>query len=184
MALFPGDCDDAVMAALDLQKTLAAFNAERDKSRLPPVEVGIGIHAGVMMLGTIGEERRLQGTVIAEAVSVAGLLEELARDYRVGMLVSKEFFNRLKHPEALDARFIGWAPLRGRVETVALLEIFEADSEDQRTKKRRTKPEFERGVRLLQEGQNLAARVVFEAILKDNPFDRPALKLADDCRRV
>jgi len=184
MALFPGDCDDAVQAALDIQKEVVRMNAEREKDRLPPVEIGIGIHAGVMMLGTIGEERRLQGTVIADAVNVASLLEGLTRDYRVGMLISKELLNRLKHPEAREIRFIGWAHLRGKVETVPLLEVYEADSDDQRAKKTKTKPEFERGVRLLQEGQRLAARVVFEAVLKENPLDKTAFRLAEECREV
>jgi class 3 adenylate cyclase len=183
MALFPGDCDDAVNAALGIQKELLKFNADRERERLPAIEIGIGIHAGVMMLGTIGEERRIQGTVIADAVNVAGLLEELTTEYGVGMLVSKDFFNRLKRPEALKCRFIGWARLRGKVEPFSLLEVFEADSEDQKTKKMRSKPEFERGVSLLQEGQALAARAVFEAILRDNPLDKTALRLVEDCRK-
>lgn len=184
MALFPGDCDDAVLAALDIQRALAELNARRDREHLPPVEVGIGIHAGVMMLGTIGEERRMQGTVIAEAVRVAELLEEFTEAFGANLLVSKEFFNRLKRPEARDSRFVGWAAFRGLVETVPLLEVFEAETDDQRAKKRKSKPEFERGVRLLQEGQRQAALVVFEAILKENPVDRPALKFRDECRKA
>ena len=53
MALFPTSPDDALKAALAMQKYLDGFNALRQG--LPPVSIGIGLHTGSLILGTIGE---------------------------------------------------------------------------------------------------------------------------------
>ncbi|WP_445240301.1 adenylate/guanylate cyclase domain-containing protein [Microcoleus vaginatus] len=55
MALFPESADDAVRAAVEMQKQVIIYNQDRLRSNYPLIVIGIGLHAGHLMLGTIGE---------------------------------------------------------------------------------------------------------------------------------
>jgi DNA-binding response OmpR family regulator len=79
MALFPGRADDAVQAAIAMQKTVAGFNQEREAEGLPPIRIGVGLHLGDLMLGIIGSQDRMQGAEVADAVNTAARIEGLPR---------------------------------------------------------------------------------------------------------
>src|SRR6185312_12562115 len=65
MALF-SVATDSLEAALDLQREVAKYNQGRRLAGYVPIRIGIGIHHGDLILGTIGEEERMQTTVIAD----------------------------------------------------------------------------------------------------------------------
>ena len=63
MALFPLNPEDAVLAAVQMQSAVMEYNVLRTKSNYKPIQIGIGIHVGNLMLGTIGEANRMDATV-------------------------------------------------------------------------------------------------------------------------
>jgi two-component system sensor histidine kinase ChiS len=97
MALFPENADDAVQAAIEIHRQLVKFNQEREQFSLQPIKIGIVLHIGTLMLGTIGEEKRMEGTVISDAVNLASRLEGLTKMYGASILVSEAFLNELTH---------------------------------------------------------------------------------------
>jgi class 3 adenylate cyclase len=88
MALFPGAPGDAVRTACAMRAELASYNADRGRAGYPPVEFGIGIHTGALMLGTIGENRRMDSTVISDTVNSASRLEGLTKNFGRPVLIS------------------------------------------------------------------------------------------------
>jgi adenylate cyclase len=68
--------------------SLEVWNRERAKEGKPPIRVGIGLHYGPVVLGNIGGERRLEFTVIGDAVNVASRLEALTRRLQVDLVAS------------------------------------------------------------------------------------------------
>src|SRR3990167_9977849 len=73
MALFPETADDAVKAALSMLIKLREFNEMvKTKRTLPqPIQIGVGLHTGMLMLGIVGGAGRMEGTVISDAVNIA-----------------------------------------------------------------------------------------------------------------
>ena len=96
MALFPGDVEDAINAAVDMQKEIRIYNQHRLKLGYDPIKVGCGIHTGNLMLGIIGADDRMEGTVIADSVNVASRIEGLTKVYDASILISDVILKKVK----------------------------------------------------------------------------------------
>ena len=126
MALF-NDADDALRAGLAMFEALDGFNAERRLTGLEPIAIGIGINSGSLMLGTIGEKHRMDGTVISDAVNLASRIEDLTKVYRVGLLISEYTYEQLADPKAYDIRPIDVVVVKGKTRPVTVFEVFQHD---------------------------------------------------------
>jgi len=174
MAIFSGSLDDAVHCALDMIQEIRKLNIEREKLGLPPIATGTGIHCGTMMMGTIGEEQRMQTTVIADSVNLASRLESMTKEVGARLLVSRDVYNRLEDSEAFMTRFIGSISFKGKEERVGVFEVFDRDSSTCRQEKASSRKQFEDAVALLSGGKFSEAEKIFAKIVTDNPDDRVA----------
>ncbi|MFH1066697.1 MAG: adenylate/guanylate cyclase domain-containing protein [bacterium] len=173
MALFPVSADHSVTAAMAMTRGLKELNELRRLRREPKLSIGIGIHTGKLVLGTLGEEERMEGTVISDVVNVAARLEELTKRYGVSIIISDVTLQDLRG--ALSAyRFLGEVKLKGRNQVTKFFEIFQADEETDRTLKNQTKAQFEEAVALYLQGDHYEAGEVFKQIISLNPTDKPA----------
>ncbi|MBP7584904.1 MAG: hypothetical protein KBA61_12760 [Spirochaetes bacterium] len=123
MALFPGGPDDAVDAALDMMQQLEEFNAIRTISRRDTIKIGIGIHTGECMLGTIGEEDRMETTVIADTVNTASRLEGLNKRFNTSILISQKTLASLRNPGKYTITDLGFHQLRGKSDQLHIHEV-------------------------------------------------------------
>ncbi len=80
----PVEHDDPAGAAL------ATARAVRDRLRDAGIEAGLGVAAGTVVAGTIGDERRYEYTVIGDPVNEAARLTELAKSYDDRTLASMD----------------------------------------------------------------------------------------------
>lgn len=115
---------DALSAALMMQQTLMDFNATRDKYNLQePVKIGIGVHTGKGIIGTIGSDRRMDSTVIGDVVNTAARLEELTKVYNCQIIASDAAIAQLSKPELFQHRWIDRVNPRGKKQAIDLYEI-------------------------------------------------------------
>ena len=174
MALFSGPADDAVQAAIAAQHEVVAYNVDLQAQGYEPIAVGTGLHTGSLMLGIIGEEQRVQGTVISDAVNLASRLEGLTKMYGVSTVISEQTLDHLQNPERYHFRFLDRVRVSGKTEPVSVFEILDGETEEGIALKLSTKPDFEQGLRLYYDRKFAEASVNFSHVLEQNPADQAA----------
>ncbi|MBN1241245.1 MAG: HAMP domain-containing protein [Spirochaetales bacterium] len=83
------DTEAAALGALAMRSSLAEFNADRGGPEDPVIRIGIGINAGPVLAGQIGSERRMEYTVIGDAVNLASRIEALNKPFGTDILLSE-----------------------------------------------------------------------------------------------
>jgi len=174
MALFPGTTDDAVRAAVSMQRAVAEYNQERARDGFDPIGIGVGLHLADLMLGIIGSEDRMQGAVVADAVNLAARIEGLNKMYGSSIALSDETLSKMKEPGRYRHRFIDKVRVKGREDAVTVYEVFEGDDDAMVDLKEQTKPGFESGLELYYGKKFSEASVHFNQVLEKNPRDLAA----------
>lgn len=174
MALF-GDCvEDAIDAAIDMRRALTEFNNDRLSEGQPAVDCGIGMHTGNLMLGIVGGEGRMDGTVISDAVNLASRLEGLTKTYNTSIIISKDVLLKIKDPSRYNYRFLDIATVKGKRESTCLYEIIDGESLAIRKLKLESLALYNSGIELFNGKQYLQAATIFEQVLKVNAADAVA----------
>lgn len=175
MALFPGPPESVLQAANEMTLRLIDFNQERSKHNLKPVKIGIGIHRGELMLGTVGEEKRLDSTVISDTVNLASRLESLTKTFGARIIVSEQVVDSLGDKKDLFLRrYLGRVNVKGKTKPAVTYEWIEAYPANEKEAMIRTKVEFEEAVRLIERGHNDEAKTLLIEIIKKSPNDHAA----------
>jgi len=125
MALFDDPASDgALAAALAMRGALARLNEERARAGRPPLDMGVGIHAGDVVVGTVGSPSRMSPTAIGDAVNVASRVEGLTKQYGCAILVTESVVAAVARPDAFSIRLVATGvKVKGKDEPVALYEV-------------------------------------------------------------
>jgi len=113
------DTERAVVAAIEMQQYVDEENAEREKTGLKRVEIGIGINTAHVILGNMGSVDRMNYTVIGDGVNIASRLETIAG--RRQILVTKEVYEEVKY--LVNTSFIETVSVKGREKPVDVFEV-------------------------------------------------------------
>ena len=81
------DCDNALAAAREL---VAGIRGLSEVGRIPPITIGIGLHAGEAVSGNVGSALRKQYSITGNVVILASRIEQLNKHYGSQILVSGE----------------------------------------------------------------------------------------------
>ncbi|MEX0769444.1 MAG: adenylate/guanylate cyclase domain-containing protein [Balneolaceae bacterium] len=130
MALFPGKSDHAIQSALDIQKAVGRFNENLINQGNEPIEVGIGMNTGSLVLGTLGDSKRLQTTVLSDHVNIASRIEDLTKVYKAPILISENTYNNLENKNRYTFRRIEKIKLEGRLGETILYELTDGNPAD------------------------------------------------------
>ena len=89
------DAARAVACALDMQRSLAALNQEMVRDRMPPLEMGIGINTGPVVVGNIGSEERTKYGIVGAVVNAASRIESNTIGGQV--LIGETTYEQVRH---------------------------------------------------------------------------------------
>lgn len=181
MALFPERSEDALNAAIAMQSEVQKFNHERISQEQEAIQIGIGLHAGNLMLGTIGSSERMDGTVISDTVNTSSRIEELTKTYGSYILISENVLQRIQKPELYSYRFLDCVLVKGKDKSINIYEVFDGQEAYKIELFNLTKESFEKGVQAYFEKQYNECLQEMKAVLKINPADKGAMIYVERC---
>lgn len=172
LAIFPHGPDDAIKTAVEIQEIINDFNNERQEHGEMEVATGIGVHYGPLTLGVVGFGRRMQATVVSDAVNVASRLERLTRKYQNRIIISDAALRNAKEADRFAYRCLGEVELRKMDSLRKIYDLYHTDCPAIKEKKDLSKRPFEKAVNLCLDEQYEEA----------NQHLREALRLYGDDR--
>ncbi|MEG3857845.1 adenylate/guanylate cyclase domain-containing protein [Microcoleus sp. herbarium12] len=182
MALFSDCADDAVKAGIEMLNILTDYNQHRVTVGYVPIQIGIGINSGSLMLGTVGGDSRMDSTVISDAVNLASRIEGLTKDYGVPLLISQQTLERLRNPDNYAIRIVDKVQVKGKSQYVIVYEVFDADPPSVLAAKRGNLALYTEAMSLCDRKQFREAGKLFEECLRTNPNDPVARIYLKRCR--
>ena len=183
MALFKNSANDAVKAAIEMQKYLIQYNASSFKNKTHKINIGIGINTGEMMLGTLGETNRMEGSVISDAVNLASRLEGLTKNYKAGIIISEETYKNI-NKDLFAIRFIDLVAVKGKNKAIKIFEVFDADLEKLKQLKIETLNDFKKAIKGYFEHNFENSLKLFSRINKINPDDKVTEIFINRCKKI
>jgi len=184
MALFPGCVDDAIQGAIAMLKSLIAYNELLKEAHYPSIQIGIGLHTGNLLLGTVGGQNHMDGTVISDAVHIASQAEDLTRFYSAPLLITDETYQKLEDPSRYHIRFIDYLSIQNTDIKTILYEVFDTESTAVFELKQKTLVDFETACHAFHNNEIKKSREYFDKVLAINPQDKAAHIYIDRCHEL
>jgi adenylate cyclase len=117
----PEDAVNAVRAAVKMRGALHGLNKRLSERGLQTLRTGIGIHTGEVVAGNIGSEKRMEYTVIGDAVNLASRLESATKELGVNVLISEDTYALTKH--VVETQPVREITVKGRKAPVMTYEV-------------------------------------------------------------
>jgi adenylate cyclase len=113
---FGNDAANAVRAALEIVERV---QREVETKGIPPTRIGIGLHAGEVLAGTVGSVLHKEYKVTGDVVNLASRIEQLNKEFNTQLLISETVWQAVRE-QWPDAASLGKVPIRGREEAVEI----------------------------------------------------------------
>jgi adenylate cyclase len=165
----PDDADNAVRVAAEIMEVIERVNGRRALIGHTPIGVRIGISSGEVVAGNIGSPKRMDYTVIGDAVNIASRLEAANKLYGTRVLISQSTHAELSDPRTV--RLLDRMRVKGSRAPIDIYEVLDTRAE---TEPPAYAAAFDAGIDNYRQGRWERARAAFEAALEARPHDRPA----------
>ena len=171
------DAYQAVLAALEMQEALIKFNAHQKLIGKPPFLTGIGINYGVVTVGNIGSEKKMDYTVIGDMVNLGSRLEGLTKPYKQTVIFSESV--RMKIKGKLPTRLVDKVQVKGKTMGESVYTAKQSLSE----KEKQGWAYHNAGIKVYYARNFEKARHYFQAVRKALPGDYLAEMYLERCER-
>ncbi|MCO5723275.1 adenylate/guanylate cyclase domain-containing protein [Robiginitalea marina] len=171
LALFTKNPVNAVQAAVQIQVGMSEVRTLGGFELKAPIQTGIGIHTGPLILGMMGTDRRLTPSVISDTVNTASRLEGLTKFFGAQIIVSEPALMQITDLSQFEYRFLGKVTVKGKQDALKIYEIMDGLPEAVRELKTFTKRGFEAGLELYFKKDFSEAMARFNEVLSVNPDD-------------
>ena len=181
MALFTGSVEQAIDSAIASQTSVRRFNRERQRDGKAAIGVGIGLHTGRLILGTIGEPQRMETTVISDAVNTASRVEGLTSIYGASIIISEDVYKLIENQHRYDCRFVDKVMVKGKEKALNVYEILDGLSRKIHKLKMQTNEDFQEAIEFYKDQKFKQANSLFKKVLTINPDDAAAIIYTQRC---
>lgn len=170
-AVFEGDSQVVLQVALRIREVLSALNRQRQANGQDEVDIRIFITKGNIMLGFVGDEKRMEAAAISNEARKAEPIIQLCFDSEIYIACTAEIQAEQPHG-AYRNREIGEVMIQE--EKVRLFDLYDGDPYTLLKVKEVHADKFELGVNLFRKGNYVKARQIFMDIIKYSSQDGAA----------
>lgn len=112
---------DAAKAALAMKATLAELQEKWRAEGREPLDFGVGLNTGEMLVGNMGSTDIFDYTVIGDQVNVGARVEALTRDYDCHIIITESTLNEIR--DRAQVRELGEETVRGTTRPIRIYEL-------------------------------------------------------------
>ncbi len=144
------EASEAVQSAFEMLEALQDFNKWQSEKGRPGFRIGIGINYGVVTVGNIGSEKKMDYTVIGDMVNIGSRLEGLTKVYDQPLIISESVAKKVQ--EQFPCRLVDRVIVKGKTAGIGIY-----------TSRKELSPEDQHAWQLHEE----AARLFYERSFED-----------------
>jgi adenylate cyclase len=157
---------NAVNSATAMVRAMDRLNRRGVAPGGEQLRLGVGIATGEMVAGTIGSPKRMDYTVIGDAVNLAARLQQVTKLYRVDVVVCEDTAAAVKGK--VELRELDTIRVRGRKRAAKIFQVLTEEIDE------RGLDAYRRGRDLLELRRWREAAAAFEYAAHVSPDDRPS----------
>jgi adenylate cyclase len=117
----------AVICAMKMLERLKELHEKWKQEGLEPLDIGIGINTGDMVVGNMGSELRMDYTVIGDAVNLGARVEALTRQFDAHLIISESTYQYAK--EIIEVKPLEAIKVKGKEIPVMVYEVLALKSD-------------------------------------------------------
>lgn len=175
MAFWGAPITDPDHAKHAVQCGFAILEGIKNKELNTPFRAGVGINTGEAIVGNLGSEKRLDYTVIGDAVNTASRFEALTRSYHIPFLIGEQTTDLIK--DSFITRIIDKAQVKGKENYNKIYEPIAESQQDVSRDKIQLAEKTEKAWTLYEEGHFQAAYEAYEALHRSCPEGDPVSQI-------
>jgi adenylate cyclase len=168
----------ACRAALDCHRRLVELSKDLEQRGLPPLTSRIGVNTGLMVVGNMGSETRMNYTAMGDAVNLASRLEGVNKEFSTSTIIGQETKQALG--EGMITRELDFIRVKGKEQPVTIFELVGRDRNVDAARKEIIELHHQ-ALHAYRDGKFKDAREIFTEIVKKNPDDGPAAVYLERC---
>ncbi len=177
------DARAAVAAALEMRVRLAALNTRWLKEGRLPIEIGIGVNYGEVIVGGLGSEKsKMEITVMGDAVNLASRLEGLTKDYGLDLLVGESVAQRVS--ETFRLRTVDLVRVKGKKKPAEVMTVLGPLTDTPTEAQELLLADYEDAILLYRRQEFAAAARLLEECTRANPSDYLAAFYLERCHAL
>lgn len=115
------DALQSVLSGLDMIEKLDDFNVWQVKQGREKFNIGIGINYGIVTIGNIGSDKKMDYTIIGDMVNLASRIEGLTKVYKEPILITESLYSEVK--DELPCRTIDKVVVKGKTQGVNIYSV-------------------------------------------------------------
>lgn len=174
----------AVACGVDILTVVKSINMNGNRPIDQAIQIGIGVHNGPVILGTIGSPKRMDSTVLGLTVNLTKRLEEATRPLGVDMLISDQVADRLPNGHGHRFRKLGEVSVKGSSTPIGIIEVYDQDPSEVRELKDQIGPIMSEGIALFKASVLEAALSKFQEAQLISPEDTPIRLLISSLKKI
>ncbi len=170
----------ACRTALEMLQTLRKLQVKWTAEGKPPLNIGVGVNTGDMVVGNMGSQMRFDYTVMGDSVNLASRLEGINKEYGTNIVISEFTLAIVK--DELFCRELDAVLVKGKKLPVKIYELLceRKDAEDYRA----FVEQFDSGLSLYKQARWDEAAAAFRKVLDIRPNDPPSNLYLKRCQEL